>query len=215
MQNRSLLSTASLDRIEQAVADAEKSTSCEFVVVVAPASSRYEGRALRMGAAAAVLMFVALYWINELWLYGAPDALLLLLEAAAAGALTALAFSRVSVLRRWILPRWRMQSAVQDAANAVFTDENVSLTKDRNAVLLYVSVLEGEARLMPDIGAQSRLNDSSLGEIAAALASARTGDPTTLLCDAIRILGQGCVECFPVRADDQNELPDRPLIRMP
>lgn len=210
-----LLSTASLDRIEQAVADAERSTSCEFIVVLAPASSRYEGRALRTGAAAAVLVFVALYWINELWLYGAPDALVLLLEAAAAGALTALAFSRIAVLRRSILPRWRMQSAVQDAANAVFTDENVSLTKDRNAVLLYVSVLEGEARLMPDIGAQNRLHDATLGEISAALASARSGDPTQLVCDAIRRLGQSCVECFPVQADDQNELPDRPQIRMP
>lgn len=215
MQNRSLLNTASLDRIEQAVADAEKSTSCEFVVVVAPASSRYEGRALRMGAAAAVLMFVALYWINELWLYGAPDALLLLLEAAAAGALTALAFSRVSVMRRWILPRWRMQSAVQDAANAVFTHENVSLTKDRNAVLLYVSVLEGEARLMPDVGVQTRLQNAAIGEISAMLAHAKSGDPTQLVCDAVRKLGQGCVECFPVQADDQNEMPDRPLIRMP
>lgn len=183
--------------------------------MLAPASSRYEGRALRTGAAAAVLVFVALYWINELWLYGAPDALLLLLEAAAAGALTALAFSRIAVLRRSILPRWRMQSAVQDAANAVFTDENVSLTRDRNAVLLYVSVLEGEARLMPDIGAQNRLHDAMLGEISAALSSARSGDPTQLVCDAIRKLGQGCVECFPVQADDQNELPDRPQIRMP
>ncbi|MCC7509794.1 MAG: hypothetical protein IT464_10500 [Planctomycetes bacterium] len=215
MQNRSLLSTASLDRIEQAVAAAEKSTSCEFIVVLAPASSRYEGRALRTGTAVAVLVFVALYWINELWLYGAPDALLLLLEAAAAGLLTALAFSRVAVLRRSILPRWRMQAAVQDAANAVFTDENVSLTKDRNAVLLYVSVLEGEARLMPDIGAQNRLHAATVGEIAAALGNAKSGDPTELVCDAIRKLGQGCVECFPVQADDLNELPDRPQIRMP
>lgn len=215
MRDRRLFSAGSLDRIEAAVADAEKATSCEFVVVIAPASSRYEGRAMAAGAAAAVIVFVALYWINDLWLDVAPDALLLMLEGAAAGLITSLVFSRVRAMRRLIIPRWRMDAAVDDAANATFTEENVSLTKERNACLLYVSVLEGQVRLMPDIGMQRTVNGAALGEVLATLQNAQTGDATTLVCDAIKKLGQACKDCFPCHAEDTNELPDRPQIRMP
>lgn len=210
-----MLSAASLDRIEAAIADAEKATSCEFAVVLAPASSRYGGRAMAAGVAAAIIVFVALYWINDLWLNAMPDPLLLMLEAVAAGGLTATAFARVSWLRRLVIPAWRMNAAVDDAAHAAFSEENVSLTKDRNACLLYVSLLEGQVRLMPDIGMQTKVHDAALGEIQAMLANADTGDAVALICDAIAKLGNACKDCFPYHTADQNELPDRPQTRMP
>lgn len=215
MQNRALLLPASLDRIEAAVADAEKLTSCEYVVVLAPSSSRYEGRVLKAAAAVAVMIFVVLYWANGLLFEVDTDPMLLLLEASAAGSLFALAFSRISVLRRTLIPRWVMRATVDAAAHSTFSLENVSLTKDRNAVLIYVSVLEGEVRLMPDIGVQQRLNEGATGEILGMLSNAQTGDGTELLCEAVRKLGGQCKECFPLQADDKNELPDRPQIRLP
>jgi putative membrane protein len=104
---------------------------------------------------------------------------------------------------------------VDAAALSTFSFENVSLTKERNAVLLYVSVLEGEIRLMPDIGLQKRLHEGALGEIEGALKNAQDGDPVELLCETIRKLAGHCKDCFPVHAADQNELPDRPQIRLP
>jgi putative membrane protein len=215
LQNRSLLTEQSLDRIEAAVAEAEAHTSCEYIVVLAPASDRYEGRALKAGAAAAVIMFVALYWLNE-WLYGMPlDPLLLLVEASALGAAVSLLCARLNPLRRLLIPRWRMAAAVDSTAHSVFSEENVSLTRDRNAVLLYISVLEGELRLMPDIGVQQKVHDARLGEIESHLANAGQGDPTELVINALQELAQCCKECFPIREDDENELPDRPQIRLP
>lgn len=184
-------------------------------MVLAPASSRYEGRALRAGAAAAVIMFVGLYWLNTLAFEFAPDALLMLLEAAAVGGLLAWMASRLDPLRRLLIPRWAMNAAVETASHATWSEENVSLTKDRNAVLLYVSVLEGALRLMPDIGLQQKLHEGKLGEIEGALANADHGDPVELVCSALRKLGECCKECFPLQDDDQNELPDRPQIRLP
>lgn len=197
------------------MAAAEKQTSCEYIVVLAPASDRYEGRAIKAGAVAAVLVFVALYYIND-WLFGVPlDPLLLLIEAASFGALTTLAFARFNPLKRLLIPRWRMAAAVDSAAHTVFSEENVSLTRDRNAVLLYVSVLEGQVRLMPDIGVQRSVHDSKLGEVEARLANAEHGDPADLLVDALERLAECCRECFPLAEDDENELPDRPQIRLP
>ncbi|MBZ0137796.1 MAG: hypothetical protein K8I27_15630 [Planctomycetes bacterium] len=183
--------------------------------MLAPASDRYEGRVIKTGGAAAVLSFVALYWIND-WLYGMPlDPLLLLLEAGAIGAAISLLFARVARLRRLLIPKWRMSAAVNVVAHSIFSEENICLTKDRNAVLLYVSVLEGEMRLMPDIGVRQKVHDAKLGEIEAHLANAEHGDPTDLVVNALNELAQCCKKCFPHRDDDENELPDRPQIRLP
>jgi len=197
------------------VADAEKHTSCEYIVILAPASDRYEGRVIKVGALAALILFVALYWLND-WLYGVPlDPLLLLIEATAIGAAISLLFGKINTLRRFLIPRWRMTAAVDTIAHSIFSEENVSLTKDRNAVLLYISVLEGEVRLMPDVGVQQRVHDAKLGEIESHLANADQGDPTELVITALRELAQCCKECFPLQDDDENELPDRPQIRLP
>jgi putative membrane protein len=184
-------------------------------VVLAPSSSRYEGRVIKAGAAVAVIVYIALYWLNGLLFEIDTDPLMLLLESCAAGGLMALLFSRADVLRRMLIPRWARRAAVDAAAHSTFSVENVSLTRERNAVLLYVSVLEGEIRLMPDIGLQKRLREGALGEIEGMLKNAQTGDPVELLCDAIRKLGSHCKDCFPIHGQDQNELPDRPQIRLP
>ena len=63
-----MLTEASLDRIETAVAEAEKLTSCEYIVVLAPASSRYEGRVIKAGALGALLAYAVLYSLN-FWLF--------------------------------------------------------------------------------------------------------------------------------------------------
>ncbi|MEZ5990845.1 MAG: hypothetical protein R3E76_00625 [Planctomycetota bacterium] len=209
------MSEHSLDRIEEAVGEAEKLTSCEYIVVLAPASSRYQGRIFAAGGLAAVLVYLSLYAMN---LWGAEigiDPLWLLIEAATIGGLLAYLLTRLNPLRRMLIPKWAMTAAVDTAAHATFSVENVSLTKDRNAILIYVSVLEGEMRLMPDIGVQQRVSEGNLGKIRAKLANTDNEDPATLICNAIRELGECCKECFPIQEDDENELPDRPQIRLP
>jgi hypothetical protein len=49
--------------------------------VIAPTSSRYEGRAVKTGAAAAVIVYVALYWLNGLVFDINSDPMMLLLES--------------------------------------------------------------------------------------------------------------------------------------
>ncbi len=56
LRDRRVLSDAGLKRLEAAIASAEAATSCEFIVVLAPASSRYEGKTLKAGAAVALFV---------------------------------------------------------------------------------------------------------------------------------------------------------------
>ncbi|MCC6574664.1 MAG: hypothetical protein IT462_12850 [Planctomycetes bacterium] len=215
LQDKLLLRPAALDRIEAAVAAAEKSTCCEIIVVIAPASSRYEGRGLRAAAAVSLLVFLALYNVNVLAFGYYPDALMLLVEAVVLGAVAAIAFSRWAPLRRLLTTRAQRNAAVQRASGATFFEERVGSTKDRNAVLLYLSVLEGGCRVLADVGLVARAHDAPFGEVQGALDNAAGGDAVQLVCDAIAKIGAICAVHFPMQPGDINELPDRPQVRLP
>ena len=202
-------------------------------MVLAPASSRYEGRVIRACILVAMVSLLALYGAAALLSDSdgsasgsSDDTLALFLQSdlvgligglllmGAIGVVAALVLARVDALRRLLIPRDRMSAHVDQAAAATFTEEKITLTKDRNAVLLYISVFEGEVRLMPDIGVEQRVQASALGEIQAELANA-AGDATAQIVEALERLGKCCAGAFPIQADDENELPDRPQIRMP
>jgi len=215
LQHPSILREAALARIEAAVAQAEAKTSCEFVVVLAPASARYEGRALRVGALAAVLTFVVIYWVLRLVYNTRPDALYLLTEAMAIGALVAWCCSRLAPLRRLITGALARSQGVTQAAGATFHEQKVAWTKEHNAALLFVSVLEGEARLLGDLHLQQKAGESTLNEIQAALNGASDGDGVALIEQALAKLGDLGAKQFPRAPQDVNELPDKPVIRLP
>jgi len=196
------------------VAEAERHTSCEYVVVLAPASSRYDSRVWLTGLLAGLLMFLGAHFANDLLLDTDTNAPLLLLESLIVGGIVGALFWRFDALKRLIVPRWRRSACVEIAADATFSKEKVGLTRDRNAVLLFVSVLEGEVRMLPDIGLVQKLHDAELGKIKAMLNNG-AGDPVQLLEDALIALGKACGGCFPRAADDVNELPDKPQIRLP
>lgn len=215
LQNKALLAPAALDRIEVAVAEAEKATCCEIIVVIAPASSRYEGRGARAGIGAALIVFLSVYNINALAFNAVPEPLLLLAEALLIGVIVAIMFTRWAPLRRLLITRAQRSAAVTVAAGAVFFEERAHATASRNAVLLYVSVLEGEAKILPDIGFAAKAHDAAFGEIQTVLNNAQSGDAVSLVCDAVAQLGTLGSRHFPMAQGDANELPDRPQIRHP
>ncbi|MBP9891697.1 MAG: hypothetical protein KBG84_07295 [Planctomycetes bacterium] len=215
LQQSTLLGREMMSRIETAVAQAEARTSCEFVIVLAPASSRYEGAAMRTGALAAVLTFVAVYWFMRIAMNLRPDALYLLGEAVAMGALVAFAFARFAPLRRLLARRVTQSLFVSQAASAAFHEQKVAWTKDHNAALLYVSVQEGEARILGDLGLQQKAGEATLNEIQASLNSANEGEGAALLEQALGRLGELGAKHFPRAVGDVNELPDKPVIRLP
>lgn len=215
LQNKVLLTPAALDRVEAAVAEAEKAACCEIIVVFAPASSRYEGRGMRAGIGAALIVFLSVYNINTLAFNAVPEPLLLLAEALLVGVIVAIMFTRWAPLRRMLITRAQRATAVTLAAGAAFFEERAHSTVARNAVLLYVSVLEGEARILPDTGFVAEAHDAPFGEIQAALNSAQSGDAVSLVCNAVAQLGALGARHFPMAPGDSNELPDRPQIRHP
>ncbi|CAG0997526.1 hypothetical protein PLCT2_02854 [Planctomycetaceae bacterium] len=215
LNDDSLLTPQALARIEKAVAQAEQGTSCELAVVLAPASSRYEIPVVQMAALFAVVAFVALdalnYFALETNLLSNP--LWLMCCAMALGAGVAM-FVAGTGLRRKFVSGAQARKAVDLAAAASFWEQKIGFTKEHNAVLLYVSVWEGQARLLPDAGATAKIADAKFGEIAKALNDTGSEGPDAV-CDAIAQIGALVKEAFPRAASDANEVPDKPVIREP
>jgi putative membrane protein len=204
-----------LERIEAAVAEAERVCGCQSAVVIAPASDHYAGRAAAFGVAVGALVFVGLYWLNAGLFGGPPDGLLLLLEGGVAGGLATWLALRWDPLRRVIVPRWRRAAAVDNAAAAAFTREGVGLLPNRAGVLLFVSVMEGKARLLTDVGVKRAVPEAALGEVQAELANAQAGDPGELVCQALHRLAAACAPAFPPGERGEDELPDKPQLWIP
>lgn len=214
-QNRKLLHDDALNAIEKAIADAESKTSCEFAVVIAPASARYFDRILMIAFAAMMVAFCAHYLINRfvtrLW----TDPAMLLLESVCVAGVVLVCGVVFPAFQRLLIPKRMRSDRVDVCAHASFSEQNIHLTADRNGCLIYVSVLEGEVRLMADVGMRTKVGENKIGEVHASLLNPGSANAVTVLCDAILALGELCSEPFPIADDDENEIPDRPIIRLP
>jgi putative membrane protein len=213
--DRRLLQPATLDRLERAVAEAEKRTSCELILVVAPQSSKYEGRVLSAAALTALAAYLFVVALNWALLGTTGEPITVLVEAMLAGGAVAIAASRVRTISRWLVPRIRRLEAVDRAAGAAFYEERAAHTRERNAVLVYVSLLEGEVRVLADVGVEARVHEARLNPILARLSNAREGEGAALLEQALMDIALACEAEFPRSGDDANELPDRPVVRLP
>lgn len=138
-------------RVESEVARIEATTDAEVVVVAAPRSGSYADVTTTAASVAALLAFAVLLVVP--WqvhpVFGLLDLVL------------------TWVLARWLLDEpWflrrvtraeRRERQVADAAAAVFHQEAVHGTPHRLALLVYVSALEGQVELIPDLGLEARI----------------------------------------------------------
>jgi putative membrane protein len=215
LNDNSLITQDALTRIEQAVAQAEQGTSCELAVVLAPASSRYEIPTVQIIGVLTVVVFILLdglnYFMLETELLENP--LWLMCCALAVGTGIALFITGTSLRHKLVSPS-AQRKAVDLAAAASFWEQKVGFTKEHNAVLVYVSVMEGQARVLPDAGATAKIANAKFGEIEKSLNDAQSR-ATEAVCSAIAEIGALVKEAFPRAASDANEVPDKPVIRMP
>lgn len=113
-------------------------------------------------------------------------------------------------LRRWLTPGRTKAARVAAAARATFYDLGVSRTSGRNGILLYVSLLERRAELVPDIAIEPRVLGDGWTRAAAAIQAAAGRCDFDALLEAMSALGPALGQAMPRQADDVNELPDEP-----
>lgn len=191
-------------RITAAIHAAEKSTSGEFVAVVARASDHYVFLPLLWSAILALLFPGAcllagspLRWVE---LYHLQLLIFIVL---------AILLLSVPGLHLKLIPRRVKHARASRLAQAQFYVQGVQLTPHHSGVLLFVSLAERYVEIVADKGIHEKLGEAHWKAIIDKfVAQVRRGRVVDGFVDAITACGAAMAEHYPPGACDVNELSD-------
>jgi putative membrane protein len=137
--------------VEEAVTRIEKLTDAEIVVVAASRSGSYRDVSFAAASVVCLLTLILLVAIPY-----SIDPWLLILDLVVSWGLAAWVASG-HLFVRLLTSNKRRSHQVKTAAMAEFHRESVHATPQRTGVLIYVSGLEGQVQVLPDLGIQGRI----------------------------------------------------------
>ena len=218
------LSKEALERVSQCVKNAESKTSGEIVVAVAAESSDYSFwelfAAVIISLAAAIFMlpfsgrirafYESLNWTAPEWYLPAIFVfasffLILILFGL---------FNLVPALDRAAIPHAIRNKAVSDRAMRAFCELGVCSTRDRTGILIFVSYLERQARILSDEGIAKKIGPDLWQLIVNGLAEEISkNNAEAAFCEAVEKCGELLAQYFPADKDDNpDELDDGVVI---
>ena len=194
------------DRIAAAIAEVEKKTSGEIVVVIGRSASGYHLVPIVWAAIVTLalpMLILAIFTPSARRLYE--------IELVVFGVLAfVLSFGRY---RFQLVPGWIKRSRAHEAAREQFLARRISYTRSRTGVLLYVALAERYAELVPDAGIAELISDSVWKPVIERLsAKAREGRIADGVIAAVEECGTILAEKFPPSADNPDELPNKVVL---
>ncbi len=112
---------------------------------------------------------------------------------------------------RALIPEARRAERARLAAGLAFFELGLTSTRDRTGILLYVSLLEHQVVVLADRGIDEPVEPGTWDAVVERILDGiRSGRAEDGLCEAIERCADVLAARFPRRADDVNELPDRP-----
>ncbi len=191
------------ERISTAIHAAEAKTSGEIVAVLARTSS--DATALPIFIAAVISL--ALPWLLVVTTAMPVFRILSLQIAVFLVATAVLCLPRVRV---GLVPRSARRAVAHRAALEQFAIRGIAHRKDRNGILIFVSLAERYARIIADDGIADRVPQSEWqGAIDALVTHMRDGRIADGFIVAIEKCGNVLATHFPSNDEDRNELRDR------
>jgi len=200
-----LLTEAEAATVAEHVAQAERGTAGEIVVVLAERSDGYERHRTAASFTATLLAALALYTfvpsLPELWVLCAEAPIMLLFWW----------LSGLAVVTRVLVPGPAQHAAVRARAEQSFIEQGVTETRDRSGVLLFLSEAEHRVELLADRGIHERVGaevwQTLVNDVVAAI---RGGHAAGGIASAVDAIGARLAQHFPPAPDDTNELPNEP-----
>jgi putative membrane protein len=192
---RTLFTDEAKARVKAAIAEVEKKTSAEIVVVVRRQSDGYREIDLMVGLTFAMAMLaVVLFHPTPFAVRWMP------VDVAVAFLVGFLLSTALKTLKRALITNKRVEREVHNAACAVFVDKKMTRTRRRAALLVYVSSLEAKVELVADVGIDA--------PPVTALQSAVDRGDLGAFVTALGALAEPLAKQVPFDPDDVNELPD-------
>ena len=209
MQQR--FSARDLERIKQAVRDAERKVSGEIVPVFVERSATYTLAAGRVAVLAAALAFLAIIlfdrYVPALAVF---DPLVIFFIVAATGS-GAFALVRLFPwILRFFIRQDELDQATRRRAEVAFLREEIFHTRQRTGIMIFVSFFEHEVIVMADTGISKVVDQHVWDEVVLKIIEhVKKKDMVTGIVAAIGRCGDLLLEKgFVVTPDDMNELRD-------
>lgn len=200
-----LLNAEETARVAEHVAQAERRTAGEIVVVLAERSDGYERQRAAASFTATLLSALLLY----LFVPALPELWVLCSEAPIMVLFWWLTGRRP--ITRALVPAGLQREAVRARAEQAFMEQGVTETRERSGVLLFLSETEHRVELLADRGIHERVGTEVWQALVADVVSAiRSGQAAAGITRAVDAIGARLAEHFPPSPEDVNELPDAP-----
>lgn len=211
MSLKSRFTEQDLERIKQAVKQAESKISGEIVPVFVERSASYEIANYRAGAVFAAISFLTIIVIDTYFpAYAIYDPFWIFVCVAADGIAGAALANYFDPIRKLFLNRAQLDMATFRRAQSAFLSEEVFNTRQRTGIVIFISFFEHKVIVMADTGISKLVPqaewDSLVSEI---IANIRQGKLVEGIEGAIRRCGEILLEKgFVITPDDINELGD-------
>ena len=214
MPHRAFLDQCESAALEQAIAGLEAQTGVQLVTAVIGKADSYvelPWKAFALGASAAGLVLVIADALWPRWT-GASEALISAVSILGIGAASALLAIVAPAYARLFLRATRRDLEVRHYAQAFFLRRELFATKERNGILLLVSLFERKVEILPDVALHARFDSGDWRAVIDAM--------TPLLRErrCFDALQQGVARMQAVlvakgvpAAAGGNDLPDRPI----
>ena len=100
-----------------------------------------------------------------------------------------------------------MAEEVFQRALETFYKHNVSMTKDRTGIMIFISLLERKVEVLADCGINEKVENNYWNQIVTNLVSKiKEGSIAIGLCEAILDCGKSLESSFPIKDNDVNEI---------
>jgi putative membrane protein len=209
------LKESDLALVERAVFEAEKKTSAEIVPVVVRSSSSYFQTPVTM-MLLGVILFLGLFegfHFEDQW-----DASNKLLVFALMGfAVIILGFpwlAKSDTIKRWMSIRSTELEQVDKRAQLEFYQNCINETVDQVGVLIYISMLERSVVILTDKKIAAHYGPETWQKVVdGILLSIKQKKMGEGLKTAVAAIADLLTGPFPIKSDDQNELPNKLVIK--
>ena len=195
-------------QIEARIAEAEKRTSGEIVVMVVPSSYHYPLASMIGSSLLAVLLGITVALLagrESMWFF---------LEVFGCSFIVLHELiKRIPFFKRFFVTASDMKEEVEESAIQSFYHRNINLTVDHTGILIYISLFEHNVRVIADQGINAQVDRELWQEIVDTIVR---GIKSKGQAAAIATAVDRCAEIlalhFPIKANDRNELGNEVII---
>lgn len=205
------IDAAGLEQVSQAVATAEKQTSCEIVPMIVRRVYRPFHLNIVLFLALETLLGLAVLYISHI--HPTFHTALAIVIGTVAALIVSPLLTRSSQLERFMVDQLAVSRAVQARAELEFYRQGLNITAQGTGILIFIAWWDRQVVVLADKQIAAGFSPTYWDKtVATILQSVRRRSLAAGLTQAIADCGQQLASLFPVGANDINELSDQVII---